>query len=347
MAEIDSRNAKLGQCTQIAQQIKTKIKQVARNKNISVVYGTDTAVSLLTKIDSGTIKTPTNAVNITQNGTVDVTNYATANVSVVDVVLKNMIEGNITKFKPSDYGITKVINAPIMTIDEFDLTDVTEVGESALYGALATKLILSSTTLKLNDNSFFWMNNVEDFTIGVGTNITQLGEYTFSSFGADRPSAVNNRLTFDLTSSTFTTIPQYCFGGDSTNSSLKYCDIYLPSTLTRIEGYAFANTTYTNLFFKNIPTLASTTAKMASSGKYFFLYNQAKTAKTTTNWSNSSIVSKIYGYSEPNTFSNGDTLPTTDTNGNTLTWYSSVGMTSTYQVTTVSDATQMYYCTVA
>ena len=86
---------------------------------------------------------------------------------------------------------------------------------------------------------------------------------------------------------------------------------------------------------------------MATSGKYFFPYNQAKTAKSTTNWSNSTIMAKIYGYSEPNTFSNGDTLPTTDTSGNSLTWYSSVGMTSTYQVTTVSDATQIYYCTVA
>ena len=64
-----------------AEQIKDSIKTVAENKGLTVEE-TDTPLSVLTKIDNSTIATPTETISITENGTVDVTNYASADVNV-------------------------------------------------------------------------------------------------------------------------------------------------------------------------------------------------------------------------------------------------------------------------
>ena len=69
--------------TAIAAQIKEQVKTVAENKNIDIEYNVDDALSLLNKIDNGTIKTPTAQLDITANGVQDVTNYASADVNIV------------------------------------------------------------------------------------------------------------------------------------------------------------------------------------------------------------------------------------------------------------------------
>lgn len=69
--------------TAIATQIKEQVKTVAENKNIDIEYNVDDALSLLNKIDNGTITTPTDTLDITDNGIKDVTNYASVDVNVV------------------------------------------------------------------------------------------------------------------------------------------------------------------------------------------------------------------------------------------------------------------------
>lgn len=69
--------------TAIATQIKEQVKTVAENKNIDIEYNVDDALSLLNKIDDGTIATPTDTLDITDNGIKDVTNYASVDVNVV------------------------------------------------------------------------------------------------------------------------------------------------------------------------------------------------------------------------------------------------------------------------
>lgn len=82
MAQIDIINDRLEEYTEEAEAIKEKIEKVARNKNISVESNIDTPLSVLTKIDNSTIKTPTDSINIVSNGTTNVQNYASAIVNV-------------------------------------------------------------------------------------------------------------------------------------------------------------------------------------------------------------------------------------------------------------------------
>ena len=183
---------------------------------------------------------------------------------------------------------------------------------------------------------------VDNFVLDPTSNITLLEQNSFALFGTNRSNPENNPFTFDFRNSTFTIIPSYCFYGDSAYHNMYYT-IYFPATVSGISTYAFSNCDYLTLYFKTIPTLSNTNAFGSySHNKIFFPYNLAQTAKTSTNWT--SIASSIYGYSDANEFSFGDTLPVADDNGYGLTWYSDEAMTT--QVTTVSDPTQMYYCSV-
>lgn len=82
MAKIDSRNQRLEDYTQDVKDIKSKIRDIADNKTIIVESGIDTPLSVLNKINNGTIKTPTATLNITTNNTYDITNYANVDVNV-------------------------------------------------------------------------------------------------------------------------------------------------------------------------------------------------------------------------------------------------------------------------
>ena len=79
---LDDLNAQLSGYVQDVEAIKEKIKQVAQNKNISVIAQEDTPITVLNKIDSQTIPIPTEQLNVTQNGSYDVTNYSQAIVNV-------------------------------------------------------------------------------------------------------------------------------------------------------------------------------------------------------------------------------------------------------------------------
>ena len=95
MAEIDSRNARLAEYTEVVEDIREKIKEIADNTGESIVLGTDTPYSLLGKIEGKPMKIATaeemNAVLVSQNvgkvylfvGTTDA-NYTNGDLYVVE-----------------------------------------------------------------------------------------------------------------------------------------------------------------------------------------------------------------------------------------------------------------------
>ena len=201
-------------------------------------------------------------------------------------------------------------------------------------------------TGSIGDYAFGNRSNAKMFTLDPTSVITGISNYAFYNFGGSRSNPSSNIFTFDFRNSTFTYVNNYVFAGSNSSSKNKYFDIYFPS-MSSITYYAFQYSDYFNIYYKNIPSLSNVNAfNYATNFKNFFPYNLVQTAKTSTNWTSSTnnIVSSIYGYSDANEFSLGDTLPETDSDGYALTWYSDREMTT--QVTAVADPTQMYYCSV-
>ena len=351
MAEIDVVNQRIEDYTDVVEAMRTKIEQIADNKTIDITGGTDTPLSVLTKIDNGTIKAPTDTINITSNGTVDVTNYANANVAV-EQALKDFAEGTMTTFKASDYGITtmKCCSYGVANMDLTGVTEIYSISSNRGIGATSiTKLAIGASTLKIYPYALREMNYVADFTFDPNTNVTSLGTYSFAQFGANRSSPSSRPIVMDFRNSTFTDIPTYCFSNantaSSTGSPLTYTTLYFPSVVSSIGNYAFQGMSYSNLFFKSVPTVTSYSFG-GNTCKYFFLYNSVRTARATSNWSSKLTTSNSYGWAEENTFETGDTLPATDSSGNILTWYSDISMSSTYEIETVPDGSKIYYCKV-
>ena len=230
--------------------------------------------------------------------------------------------------------------------------EFTGIGDYAFAGGSASDDSTNALTKvhitvngALGNYSLYGRQLVSDFNLDSSSIITGLGDYGFRNFGIFRQNPESNVFTFDFRNSTFTIVKTYCFAGSSSSSKNSYFDIYFSSNVATINEYAFAYSDYYNIYFRRIPTLTNTNGfSNATHYKCFFPYQLAQTAKTSTNWSNSTIKSKIYGFSEANEFVQGETLPVADSAGYELTWYSDAAMTT--QVTTVSDATKMYYCSV-
>lgn len=105
MSKISDLNTELEGYVEDAEAIKVKVKDVANNKDISISSNIDTPLTVLTKIDNGTIKTPSGTINITENSNdIDVTNYATANVNVASQSTSNVYGTSTTYFSENYSG---------------------------------------------------------------------------------------------------------------------------------------------------------------------------------------------------------------------------------------------------
>lgn len=147
-----------------AEQIKDGIKTVAENKGLTVEE-TDTPLSVLTKIDNSTIATPTETISITENGTVDVTNYASANV--------NVPSGSVTNKLP------QVIDKSVTTITADDLTGATSIAQYAFYNCRSlTSITLPSTLTSIGYGAFYNCSGLTSITIPEG--VTSISWHAFN-----------------------------------------------------------------------------------------------------------------------------------------------------------------------
>lgn len=234
------------------------------------------------------------------------------------------------------------------SLSEFD---VEELGSLDHYAFSNTTGTLRRFRAKINgsigNQVFQNAISVNDVNIDSSSVITALGEYSFSAFASNRSYAQSNIITFDFRNSTFSTIPQYCFG-TSTNSTPyknKYMVYKFPRTLATINQYAFRYNTDCDYYFTSddAPTLSATTVWNGATNYHIFVpYQKANAYRTATNWTAHSAY--INGYAQENTFSQGETLPEYNAEGYGLTWYSDKNLTT--QVTTVSDPSAELYCAV-
>ena len=171
------------------------------------------------------------------------------------------------------------------------------------------------------------------------SNITNLGQYAFYYLGWNRANySTDPYMQLDFRASTFGTVDQYAF------SYIRYADIYLPSSVTQINNYAFQTCQYVNLFMQGpAPTLASTAAfNNTTSMKIYAPWTYLAGYMNGTNWS--SMSSNIIGYAPAGTFAAGATLPQYNAEGYEVTWYSDAEKTT--QITTCPTGSPMIYCTV-
>lgn len=205
------------------------------------------------------------------------------------------------------------------------------------------------TSLKLNVNgaikrcSFSNLYNVSVFEISPQSNINELGENVFAFLGGSRPNPEANIFNLDFRNSTFERIFSYSFSGTSSSNKNQYMKIIFPNTVLAIYGYAFRYSDHCNFYFlpNTPPTLYATTSwSNATNYNIFVPYNKVNAYRTATNWTAQSVY--IKGFTEEETFTEGQELPLYNTEGYELTWYSDP--TCTTQVTTVTNPNAMYYC---
>lgn len=246
------------------------------------------------------------------------------------------VKGKLTSI--GNYGF-----ASCSVLAEIDISQSGNVGSYAFQNDTALTTIKIKIVGSVGDYAFYDCRAVASHALDISSVISSLGSYAFSRYGSNRANPEQNIQIFDLCRSTFTTINQYAFGSDSSSYKNRYQRIYFPSTVTRVQQYAFRYCDNCDFYFdsETPPTMAATTAwSNATNCGIFVPYGKVNAYRTATNWT--AQAANIKGYAKPNTFTLGETLPDLNAEGYELTWYSDKACTT--EVTTVADASAEYYC---
>ncbi len=125
---------------------------------------------------------PTGAKSITENGIVDVTNYATADVQVVDTDLVGLAEGNLVSL--TNANITRVRAYAFYydtVIEEVVLPNATTILQNAFRSATALEKVDVPSLINLGNDAFRNCSALELFI--VSKNVTNIYDNCFRDSG--------------------------------------------------------------------------------------------------------------------------------------------------------------------
>lgn len=183
----------------------------------------------------------------------------------------------------------------------------------AFYGAKVIEVDGDNVT-SIGNNAFQNAEWLADADFGSAV-ITTLGQYAFQNAGKSRAD-LTVPLLLDFHSGTFTSVPQYTFGG------LKNTVVTLPASVTSLAGNAFNGIDGCLVYITrtaSVPTLSATTVFSGAADSWVVIpYNNYYAATQAANWN--SISSMLVGYAPAGTFVAGAALPTTDSSSHDIYW---------------------------
>lgn len=257
--------------------------------------------------------------------------------------LPKLLDGTITEVK--GYNITELKDYALYNcaeITEVDLPHLIKAGNYALYNNISLEKFVCGNNVSLGQYALYNCQKLYDFDFA-NKNINSLGDYTFYCLGSDRANPSTNRLQVDMRKSNIEILPESCFLATS-DHKVKYTDFKFNTKLKCIQNNVFQQNDNCEYWFESVtpPILKSTNIFTNNTNATRFIpYYSANAYKTATNWSN--YVASMIAYLPAGTMEAGSVLPSVNKEGYLLTWYSDKTLTT--PATTVSSATDIYYCT--
>lgn len=194
-------------------EVDTKLNNILTNSNTALTNKGKTAVSDLSDLPSAVaeLKNPTGTINITENGTVDVSNYASANVNVQGSSSENNVK--MLARNTTGLGYFQAYQYIESVDDNYDVSGITNL--KSLFGSFSSlkkSPIMNTSSATIIQNMFGGCGNLIDVPVYDFSNVTN----NYNAF-ANCPSLSNESLN---------NIMEMCIGMTQvTNKTLKYMGI--------------------------------------------------------------------------------------------------------------------------